>query len=56
MRQLCLYIRRQGGTTAVEYAMIAALVSIVIITGATLVGQAVAGKFDHVSATVAAAH
>lgn len=56
MRQLCLYMRRESGATAVEYAMIAALVSVVIIAGATLVGQAVAAKFDYVGTTVAAAH
>jgi pilus assembly protein Flp/PilA len=45
-----------SGATAVEYAMIAALVSVVIIAGANLVGQAVAAKFDYVQATVKAAH
>jgi pilus assembly protein Flp/PilA len=54
MRQLRLYLHRQSGATAVEYAMIAALISIVIITGATAVGTAISGKFDYVATTVAA--
>lgn len=56
MRQLRLFMHAASGATAVEYAMIAALVSIVIITGATLLGQAVAAKFMYVGTTVAAAH
>jgi pilus assembly protein Flp/PilA len=54
MRQLRLYLNGQSGATAVEYAMIAALISIVIISGATLVGQAISGKFNYVATTVAA--
>lgn len=54
MRQLRLFLDGQSGTTAVEYAMIAALISIVIIGGATLVGQSIAGKFNYVATTVVA--
>ncbi|MGZ3273156.1 MAG: Flp family type IVb pilin [Caulobacteraceae bacterium] len=52
MRQTCLYIRRESGATAVEYALIAALIGIVIISGATLVGQAVNNMFVNVDARV----
>ena len=55
MGQLRLYLIGQSGATAVEYAMIAALVSMVIISGATLVGQAMSAKFEYVGAAVAAA-
>jgi pilus assembly protein Flp/PilA len=47
-------LRDSGGATAVEYAMVAALISIAIIGGATLVGQAMAAKFQYVADTVAA--
>ena len=56
MRQLRRFLHCRKGATAVEYAMIAALVSIVIISGATLLGQALAAKFVYVGTTVAAAH
>ena len=52
MRQLRSFRRCQSGATAVEYAMIAALIGIVIISGATLVGQAVNNMFINVDARV----
>ena len=54
MRQMRQFLFSRAGATAVEYAMIAALVSVVIITGAASLGAALNTKFemvgDHVSA------
>jgi len=52
MRQLRLFLNCRSGSTAVEYALIAALIGIVIISGATLVGQAVNNMFVNVDARV----
>jgi pilus assembly protein Flp/PilA len=49
MRQLRLFLRCQSGATAVEYGLIAALIGVVIITGATAAGQAIAGKFTWIT-------
>jgi pilus assembly protein Flp/PilA len=49
MRQLRLFLGSQSGATAVEYGLIAALIAVVIITGATAAGQAIAGKFNWVA-------
>jgi pilus assembly protein Flp/PilA len=49
MRQLRLFLNDHSGATAVEYGLIAALIGVVIITGASAAGQAIAGKFTYVS-------
>jgi pilus assembly protein Flp/PilA len=49
MRQLRLFLNDQSGATAVEYGLLAALISVVIITGATAAGQAIAGKFTWIT-------
>jgi pilus assembly protein Flp/PilA len=49
MRQLRLFLRDQSGATAVEYGLIAALIGVVIITGAGAAGQAIAGKFTWIT-------
>jgi len=54
MRQLRLYLNDQSGATAVEYALLGALIGIAIIAGATAVGQAVNNMFVNVDARVIA--
>jgi pilus assembly protein Flp/PilA len=54
MRRLRLFLLGHAGATAVEYAMVAALISIAIIAGATLIGQGMAAHFQYVGRTVAA--
>lgn len=54
MTRILAFLRGSKGTTAIEYAMIAALISVVIISGATLVGTAVGAKFQSVGDQVAA--
>ena len=49
MRQLRLFMLCDSGATSVEYALIAALIGIFVITGASAAGQAIAGKFTYVS-------
>jgi pilus assembly protein Flp/PilA len=48
------FVFSRTGATAVEYAMIAALVSVVIITGAASLGAALNTKFQAVSDKVVA--
>jgi pilus assembly protein Flp/PilA len=52
MRQLRLFLKSRSGATAVEYGLIAALVGIAIIAGATSVGSAVNNMFVNVDAKV----
>ena len=51
MRQ---FLFSRNGATAVEYAMIAALVSVVVITGAATLGAALNTKFEMVGNRVTA--
>ena len=54
MSKLRLFLGGRAGATAVEYAMIAALVSIAIVAGATAIGQGMAAHFQYVGGKVAA--
>ncbi len=42
------FIQDESGATAIEYALIAAFIAIVIVTAVTNVGQDVAGVFNTV--------
>ena len=55
MRQFCLYLRREDGATSVEYALIAVLISVVIVAGAGALGSAVNAKFSSSATAVASA-
>lgn len=46
------FIREDDGATAIEYGLIAALISVVIIVGATLLGQNLNTTFQTIAATV----
>lgn len=46
------FLREDEGATAIEYAVIAALVSVVIIAGATVLGTTMSVAFDYVATTV----
>ena len=48
-------MRDQHGVTAIEYALIATLIGIVIIAGVTTLGQKVGSKFSNIAASVSAA-
>ncbi len=47
MREL---IRKEEGVTAIEYGLIAALIAVVIIVGATAVGVNLGALFTQISA------
>lgn len=48
-------MREEEGVTAIEYALLAALIAIVILTSVTAVGSSLLGLFTAVSNAVAAA-
>jgi pilus assembly protein Flp/PilA len=49
------FIRAEEGVTAIEYGLIAALIALLIIAGATLVGQKLSTIFDLVQSALTAA-
>jgi pilus assembly protein Flp/PilA len=49
------FVRDESGVTAIEYGLIAALISVVIITAAATVGAAIAGVFGGISTQLTAA-
>ncbi len=49
------FIREEDGVTAIEYGLIAALIAVAIIVGATALGSALNNKFSNIAATVTAA-
>ncbi len=48
------FVRNESGATAVEYGLIAALIAVVIIGGATAVGTTLNAKFHAISTSVGA--
>jgi len=52
MKQLRPFLRDRTGATAVEYGLIAALLGLAIIAGATLIGQSVNNMFINEDAAV----
>jgi len=55
MKKIGQFLFSRSGATAVEYAMIAALISVVMITGAASLGSAMNAKFQMVGDKVASA-
>ena len=45
----------ERGVTAIEYALIAALIGVVIIAGATTLGTTISGKFSTIAASISGA-
>lgn len=52
---LTRFLEDESGVTAIEYGLIAALISVVIITAAAAVGTELAGVFTKISAKLATA-
>ena len=49
------FLRDERGATAIEYGLIAGLIAVVIITGATLTGDTLDGQFTAISTALAPA-
>ena len=47
------FVKDESGATAIEYGLIAALISVGIIVGATALGNNIENKFNDVSDAVA---
>jgi pilus assembly protein Flp/PilA len=43
------FIKDESGATAIEYGLIAALISVAIITGATTLGGALSNQFNNIA-------
>ena len=43
------FVKDESGATAIEYGLIAALIALAIITGATTLGNTLNAKFDEIS-------
>ena len=50
------FAKDESGATAIEYGLIAALIALAIITGATAVGEQLAGTFDKIKTKLTAAN
>ncbi len=46
------FMNDESGATAIEYGLIAALIAVAIITGATTLGSTLNAKFDSIASTV----
>jgi pilus assembly protein Flp/PilA len=46
------FMKDESGATAIEYGLIAALIAVAIITGATTLGSNLNAKFDAIATTV----
>jgi len=52
MKKLMEFLRDEEGVTAIEYALIAALIAVAIIAGVTLVGTEVSKTFSEVGSAI----
>jgi pilus assembly protein Flp/PilA len=55
MRVLSNLLRDDNGATAIEYGLIAALISVVIIAAVTLVGSNLSGVFASIASSLSTA-
>jgi len=46
------FMKDESGATAIEYGLIAALISVALITGATSLGNSLDAKFTELSTTL----
>jgi pilus assembly protein Flp/PilA len=53
---LASFVQDEGGATAIEYGLIAALISVVIITAITAVGTQLTATFNSVSTALSTAN
>ena len=50
------FMKDESGATAIEYGLIAALISVALITGATTLGGAINDNFEDLSTRMGAAN
>ena len=55
MELLKRFVREESGVTAIEYALIAALLAVVIIAALESLGTSISDKFDLIASTIGAA-
>ncbi|HKW53869.1 MAG TPA: Flp family type IVb pilin [Stellaceae bacterium] len=55
MRFIGKLLRDENGATAIEYGLIAALISVVIIAAVTLVGSNLSGVFNSIATALSSA-
>ena len=55
MRFIGNLLRDENGATAIEYGLIAALISVVIIVAVTLVGSNLSGVFNSIATALSSA-
>lgn len=48
LKQIKSFLKNEEGATALEYALLAALIAVVIITAVTLVGEEASTSFDKI--------
>ena len=49
------FMKDESGATAIEYGLIAALIAVVIIAGATTIGTQLGAKFNSISSNISTA-
>lgn len=50
------FIKDESGATAIEYGLIAALIAVVIIAGATTLGKGLGNTFNNISSNISTAN
>lgn len=55
MKKLLKFLKDEEGSNAAEYALLVALIAVVLIAGATLLGTAVNNKLNTVAGNIDAA-
>ena len=52
---IATFVRDEGGATAVEYGLIAALIAVVIIVALTALGTNISSKFNTIASSISTA-
>ena len=52
MRTIAAFLRNTGGTTSIEYAVLASMIAIAILAGVNNLGSAVKSNYTSVSAAL----
>lgn len=50
LRKIVAFITDEEGASAIEYALLVALIALVIVGGATLLGKSISGMFTNAAA------